>query len=459
MAEKCRRKGGLHFFVKEFWEEVVPDEFVDAKHIEFLCDELQTLGMNVIARKPKLYDLIANVPPGTSKTTIFTIMFPAWLWACDPTIRILSFSYSADLALKHAVKSRDIIRSRKYKAWFPWVKIKPDRDNKSEYATTAGGERMATSVGGTATGNHAHIQIGDDPINAQEGESEAKRNTANQFCTQTMSTRKVDKELTPLVLVMQRLHTDDPTGHLLKLDPTIRHICLPARESDDIKPAAARAIYQNGLLDPVRLSVNALGQLERVLGSYGTAGQLQQRPAPADGAIWSGKWFIPVEDSVFPMWYQLDNYGTDYDTALTAKQINDASGYITSGYKDGNIYIDKAGAVRKEFPQLCRFMAKMPLPAYIEAKASGQSAKQTLSDQGIAAIEVPVTGGDKVARARLATPEAEAGNVYVRASILEYLLNDSEQGILAFPNGLHDDVQDALTQAIQRHSKYLPWVI
>ena len=89
-------------------------------------------------------------------------------------------------------------------------------------------------------------------------------------------------------------------------------------------------------------------------------------------------------------------------------------------------------------------------PHYIEAKASGKSAKQTLTNQGIPAVEVKVDGGDKIARATLATPYAESGMVYCRKSILDKLYYDDKQGILVFPNGKGDDLQDALVQSINR---------
>ena len=95
-------------------------------------------------------------------------------------------------------------------------------------------------------------------------------------------------------------------------------------------------------------------------------------------------------------------------------------------------------------------MKSKVFPHYIEGKASGKSAKQTLTNQGIPAIEVQVDGGDKVARATMATPYAESGMVYCAQSVIDKLYNDSKQGILAFPNGEHDDLQDALTQSINR---------
>ena len=40
--------------------------------------------------------------------------------------------------------------------------------------------------------------------------------------------------------------------------------------------------------------------------------------------------------------------------------------------------------------------------------------------------------------------------MYIRQSLINKLYHDSKQGILMFPNGEHDDLQDALVQSINR---------
>lgn len=450
-AELARR----HFyrFLQEFWDVIIPDNFVDNWHIPYLCEELQKVAQLVFDRRPKAHDIIINIPPGTSKSTICTVVFPVWCWTNDPAIRVITGSYSADLSTAHSVKSRDIIRSDKFRRWYPHIELKADMDNKTNYQNLQGGERIATSVGGTITGKHAHLIIVDDPLNAEQAASEADRSRANRWMTQTLSTRKVDKEMTPTILVMQRLHTDDCTGHMLaRKGDQVKHICLPGELAKNVSPADLVDRYVDGLLDANRLNRNVLEEQKKDLGSYGYAGQIMQTPVPDGGVIWQ-KWFVPVPDNVFPKPEDLKGYGTDWDTAYTDKETNDASAFCISGMADGKVYIDKVGYARLEFPGLLKYMTLRPGPHYIEAKASGKSAKQTLKQNGIPAIEVAVVGGDKVARTRFATPMAEAGLVYVRESQLDMIYNDSEQGLLHFPNGKHDDLNDAIVQAIQRHSK------
>lgn len=445
-AEKCKRD--FFYFVQEFWYEVIPDTPVWNWHIEYLCTELQKISLLVINREEKEYDLVINVPPGTSKSTICTVMLPAWIWTLDPTIRNLTASYSSSLSLDHATRSRDIIQSDKYKAYFGDIELKADQNNKGHYKNTKGGERYATSVTGTITGFHAHLIIVDDPLNAKEATSKVERKSANDFMDTTLSTRKVDKSVTPTILIMQRLHENDPTGNWLsKKDKKIKHICLPAELNDNVRPIEIASKYVDGLLDPIRLSKSVLNDMKIDLGSYGYAGQMMQSPAPLEGGIWK-KWLKVIPDSDMPK--NLMNLGTDWDLAYTEKETNSASAYVTSGKVGKDMYITDLGFDWLEFPDLINYMKGKQQPHYIEAKASGKSAKQSLSKMGIPAIEVKVNGGDKIARATQATPFAEAGMIYISESLVNKLYFDEQQGILNFPNGKHDDLQDALVQAINR---------
>ena len=209
LGELCRRS--FYRFVQEFWHIIIPEDPVWNWHIEYLCQEAQIVVERIEQRLPKEYDLIINIPPGTSKSTIWTVMLPVWSWTRDERIRSMTASYSSTLSTDHSVKSRDILRSQKFKDLFPEIQLKQDQDNKTHYKNTKGGERYATSVGGAITGFHAHLIIVDDPLNPKGAASDAERATANSFMDVTLSTRKVDKKLTPTILVMQRLHEEDCT--------------------------------------------------------------------------------------------------------------------------------------------------------------------------------------------------------------------------------------------------------
>jgi len=376
-AERCRRD--FFYFVKTFWPVIIPEEPIYNWHIPYLCTELQVVVERVKNRQPKLYDLIINIPPGTSKSTIVTIMLPVWAWVIDATIRTITSSYSASLSTDHAIKSRDIVRSDKFKALFPEIQLKDDQDNKTHYKNTNGGERYSTSVTGTVTGMHAHLIISDDPLNPKGATSEAERKTANDFMDVTLSTRKIDKAVTPTILVMQRLHEQDPTGNWLeKKNKKIKHICLPGELSADVKPEYLKERYTDGVLDSVRLNKEILMELATNLGSYGYAGQIMQRPSPLGGGIWK-QTIIPIEDRQFPE--HLEYLGTDWDLAYTKEEQNSASAFITAGMFENKMYIDDLGYEWLEFPKLINFMKTKIKPHYIEGKASGKSAKPGIDQQ------------------------------------------------------------------------------
>src|SRR5690606_25616452 len=109
-------------FMKGMWEVIVPESPIWNWHIEYICNELQTVAERVFEGKPKLYDLIINLPPGMSKSSIISIFFPAWVWTRMPTARIISASYSYPLAYDLSRKCRDVIKSDKYRTLFPDIK-------------------------------------------------------------------------------------------------------------------------------------------------------------------------------------------------------------------------------------------------------------------------------------------------------------------------------------------------
>jgi len=460
-AELCRRK--FAHFVREFWSVVVKEELIWEPHMDVLCNEIQNVYERVFLRPdptdpakmirlPKLYDLIINIPPGLSKSTIVTIMAPVWGWINDPSLRNITGSYSDALATEHSVKSRDIIKSDKFRLYFPGIAIKKDKDLKTNYETTAGGQRFATSVGGTVTGVHAHIKTIDDPINPQQAASQAEVNTANQWISKTLSTRNVDNEVTVQILIMQRLAVNDPTGFLLsKQKENVRWICLPGELGDNVSPAEYRSIYVNGLLSPLRLSPKSLAEKRIDLGSSGYAGQISQRPAPEGGTVWQ-KWFIEVPDDMFPDINKASQVSNDWDLAYTKEEKNSASAYFKTGIIANNIYIFDFNWAWKEFPEQIKWMKEIGDAHFIENKGPGKSAKQTLKKSGVVAIEVKVNR-DKIARAKDAAPTAEAGMVYIRKSMADRLYNDAKQGILFFPNGEHNDLADALSQMLVRRTK------
>lgn len=455
VADEC--KLSFFYFVKTFWDVIIKEEPIFNWHIPYLCEELQKLSVSIISRQPKPYDLIINIPPGTTKTTIVTIMYPAWLWTIDATLRIITNSYSGGLSIEHATKSKDIIESEKYQMLFPDVKIRKDKSGKQNYENTSTGFRYATSTGSTITGYHGHIIINDDPVNPKQAMSDALRLQANEH-TKTLSSRKIDKANTPVVTIMQRLHDEDVTGYLLKKkSENIRHICLPAEDSANVKPTTLRERYVEGLLDPLRLSQAVLEEAKTDLGSRGYAGQYEQSPTIAGGNIVKEEWFRIISMTDFhairfkePVHFWLD---TAYDEKKK-KTDNDPSGIIGACKIGNNIYISAAQKVYKTFPQLLKFLPEFLYANHysnksmlrIEPKANGKSVVQQLHDStdlNVTYTPTPTDGKD--VRLTAVSPKIEAGRVYlVDGNWNEEFMEE----VCGFPSKPHDEYVDLISYAI-----------
>jgi predicted phage terminase large subunit-like protein len=294
----------FYHFLKCFWHIVSPHDFQPNWHIELLCNELEKLAYRVAAGQPREYDLIINVPPGTTKSITCSHLFPAWCWTKWYWMRFITASYSEKLALESAEYCREVLRSQKWQQLYPEIQVKDDKDVKGNFKivkkvqegpdrrsihTYIGGGRLSTSVGGTIVGFHGDILIVDDPLKPDEAASEVELGNANRWVEQSLSTRKTNKAVTPTVLIMQRLHQDDPSGHFLaKNKENVRHICLPGEirnYKDKVNPPELIKFYKDQLLDPNRLSWKVLADMEADLGQYGYAGQIGQDPTPPGGGM------------------------------------------------------------------------------------------------------------------------------------------------------------------------------
>lgn len=459
-AELCRRS--FYYFLQTFWSVIVTEKPVFNWHMKYICDELQKETFRIKLRSPATHDIIIfNVPPGESKSTIVSQVWPVFNWIIDPSIKIMSGSHTKELAIRDSVTSRDIIRSEKFKLLFPELEIKGDEDGKGKYKNTANGQRMTTSVGGTPIGEHAHIVIWDDPLNPKQEPTETSIKASNESVDYSFTTRKLGKTAVG-VLVMQRLNEDDPTGHLLRnKELRIKHICLPATVSDKVKPIELQEEYVDGLLDPIRIDRTDLAGKKAGLGSYGYAGQYDQMPAPSGGGIIKKVWF-----RYFDL-MELINRSKDkgvqlvwdftVDGAYTSDPNNAQSAILCYCIFENNMYIRDVIGVWEELPEFVKTLYSFCMrngynstsSIFVEPKASGLPVIQTLKRETILNMIIgknPTT--DKVANAKSCTPFMESGRVYLlqNGSYVESFVGQ----LISFPVAKLKDKVDTLVMAIQR---------
>ena len=465
-AEKCRRS--FFYFVQEFWDEIITEPPVYNWHIEYLCHELEKIFRRVTNRLPKLYDLVINIPPGTTKSTVVSVMFPAWCWiARNPDdkddlgsdLRFITGSYASALSLEHAEYSRDIIRSDRFRRYFPEAEIRRDKDLKSNFKNNHGGNRFSTSVGSTVTGVHGHFIIIDDPLNPNQALSDTERDNANNWMDHTLSTRKVDKRVTVTILIMQRLHQLDCTGHLInKKGVKVRHIVLPGNLEYDVKPKALARRYVNGLLDPVRMPREVISDMRIGLGSYGYAGQVGQDPRPRQGGMFNRDWFEIVEAAPAGGTDWVRGWDLAGTTEKEAKKSGSQPAY-TAGVRmkwvEGVIYIGHVARFRGSPNTVRRRMkasaSQDPTNTIIDfpqdpGQAGKDQARSIASYLSGYRVRYSPESGDKVLRADPFSAQCEATNVkLVRGPWNEDYLDE----VGFFPNGFKDQV-DASVRGYNR---------
>jgi len=337
----------FYHFLQYFWPVISANTFQPNWHIEYLCKELEKVAQNVADKKPREYDLIVNVPPGSTKTITCSIAFPAWCWSKWYWMRVIAASYSNALSMESADYCRDLVRSTQFQSIYPEIGIKEDKDTKSNFKIVkkvvgiggtsrqmiqmGGGGRYSTSVGATITGFHGDLLLIDDPLNPTQAASEVQLGIANHWMEQTLPTRKTNKDITPTILIMQRLHQDDPSGHwIAKRKKNIKHICLPGEIRNykkQLNPPELAKYYKDDLFDPSRMSWDILNDLEADLGQYGYAGQIGQDPTPAGGGMFKVDHFSQM--SSMPSPHHIACTVRYWDKAST----KDGRGAYTAGVK------------------------------------------------------------------------------------------------------------------------------
>lgn len=331
----------LYQFMLTFWDVIVKDPIKENWHMEFLCEELQKWSKTLIERKPKEYDMIINISPSETKSVICSVMFPAWLWTIDPTLRIISGSYNSDLSVALSVQSKDIIQSSKYKAIFGHkIKIREDMDSKGHFKNTLGGERLSTSVGARITGFHGHVKILDDANNPKDTtNTELFDNDAIWYDKVYMS-RNVDEHVTLELFVQQRVAFNDMTAHLLSKDKKkFKHIVLPATADFDIKPAHLIKYYKNGLMNEFRKDWKAIASIMDSMSEYDFNAQYGQKPLKIGTGIVSDSDFeILGFESVPPGLFEQPVF-VFLDSAWKDNAKADYSGFLVAARHLNDLYL------------------------------------------------------------------------------------------------------------------------
>ena len=366
----------LSSFVQKTFATVDPGaKYLHNWHIDLMAEYLEGCTHRDITR------LIINIPPRYMKSIAVSVAWPAWVLGHDPSSKFLCASYSEKLSLKHSVDCRLVLQSPWYRQLFPQVALTGDQNEKSKFVTTLRGHRIATSAGGTATGEGGDFLIVDDPHNPKQAQSTVERENALTWFDQTFYSRLNDKQRGVIVVIMQRLHDNDLTGHLLAQGGW-EHLKIPAiaEQKTVIDFGRVQRMRASGdLLHPEREGSAELAKTQVALGSYGFAGQYQQNPVPAEGGMIKAQWFQRYQRAP----HNFTRIVQSWDTAYKPKQVNDPSVCTTWGEHGNGYYLLDVWCQHADYPTLKAEVLRLyqqwqPCAVLIEDKASGQSLIQDL---------------------------------------------------------------------------------
>jgi predicted phage terminase large subunit-like protein len=490
-AELARRS--LAEFTRQAWHVIEPEtDLVWNWHIDAVCLHLETLipienrylfeqmSDGEKAQLIHIMRLLINIPPGHMKSILMCVMLPAWVWSFWPAWRGLFGSYAMDLAVRDSLRCRDVITSEWYQDSFrPDWTLKTDQNLKEYYANTHGGIRQCISVGAKTTGFRGHFVGVDDPLNATDAQSEAKRKEAIRWLDTALPSRMNDPRTGSRAMIMQRLHEEDPSGHVIAKGGWI-HLCLPSQFEPDRKCVTPIGwsdprTEAGELLFPEVYNAEVLAQARLDLGSAAYAGQHQQKPVPAGGIIFKRHWWrywVPVGVKLPPVrvqdeegkWHEIEAIELpkhleiviqSWDMAFKDTKASDKVAAGVWGKQGANAFLLDRRNKRMSFTESVEAVQALTrvwpqsTGKLIEDKANGPAVIDTLKDK-IPGI-IPVNPqGDKEGRAYAVTPYIEAGNVYVPHPSLYAWVDDYLNQHDGFPLMTFKDEVDQTTQALTR---------
>ena len=452
----------LHAFVREAWSILEPvSTLVWNWHLELICEYLTLIRdgefKNVCGQD--FEGSIFNVPPRTMKSLLITVFFPIWVWTTKPSRRFMFVSYSEKLSTQHSIFRRSIIESEWYqKEWGGVFTLSRDQNVKSHYENSSRGAMFSTGMQATATGMGGDVLIFDDPLNPEQAISQVEREAVNLRFDTTFRSRINDPAKGVKIIIMQRLHELDLTGHVLARESNRwKHVSLPAVAEKDTKwtsPSGKLLMTQKpgDLLWSARLPQSFLDSQRVGMGSWAFNGQYQQTPAPLDGGIIKRQWvrFYRQMPEKFEFMVQ------SWDCTFSGGPENDfVAGQVWGRFGGKYFMLPYRMYDRLDFGptmaavKACHARFPQAHAVLIEDKANGPAIISELRKEIAGVVAVNPEGG-KLARAQATAPLWEAGSIELPDPQIFGItwMEDYLHNICTFPKAAHDDDVDATSQAL-----------
>lgn len=447
--EACRRS--LATFIRRAWAVLEPGQpYVHGWHVDAMAEHLEAVTAGQIRR------LLINIPPGTMKSMMTSVFWPAWEWGPKgmPHIRFIGASHEEGLATRDNLRMRRLVQSEWFQSLWP-LALTGDQNQKTYFENEATGWRQSCPVS-SMTGRRGDRVAWDDPHSVEDSHSAAKLESANRVFRETLPTRLNNPETSAIIIVMQRLSVKDISGEILRGELGYEHLCLPMEWEG---PRAATCIgftdpraEVGELLFPARFPRAVVDRDKRIMGEYAVAGQFQQRPAPGTGGEFKPD-MIEVVDAIpagVIQWERGWDLGAtegagDYTAGVKIGALADGR-YVIADVRREQFGTTKRDHLIKATASADGFDVEQSLPQDPGQAGKGQVAAFVAMLAGHIVHTSPETG-DKVVRARPLASQVNAGNVLMLRAPWNDALTDE---LRLFPNGLNDDQVDAAARAFAR---------
>ena len=487
--DKAACERSLAEFIKRAWKQLEPGQpYLHNWHVDFIAEHLEAVTNGEKVDGEYYNRLLMNVPPGAMKSMMVNIFWPAWEWGPKnkPHLRYVACSHNTGLAERDNIRLRRLIVSEWYQErWGDRVELTGDQNTKLKFENKAGGWRHALAAG-SITGVRGDRVTIDDPISAEDANSDAVRETINRWFCESVPTRLNNPDSSVIAVIMQRVHERDVSGVILDGNMGYDHIMLPM-EYDPDRACITKLGYEDPrterdeLLFPARFPRDVVDRDKRILNPYAVAGQFQQSPVPRGGGI--------IKDADWRLWSPpeyppLDFVLASLDTAYTEKTSNDCSALTVWGVFSGRHeerstrLLDRYGkpyaearsggiegmskvvlmfafaerlelhALVKRVAETCKAMKVDRL--LIESKASGISVAQEMrrlyGHERWAVHLINPGAQDKMARLYSVQHLFSEGMIFAPDT---KWAEEVIRQVASFPKAKHDDLVDATSQAIR----------
>lgn len=443
----------LATFAKSAWQVLEPaTPLCWGWALDAICEHLEAVTDGRIDR------LLINVPPGMMKSLLVGVIWPAWEWGPRglPSMRYIGTAHKQELAVRDAMKCRRLIQSEWYQSRWPIV-LTSDQNAKTKFENSATGFREAMAFT-SMTGARGDRVLLDDPLSADDANSEAALKAAQITFTEALPTR-VNNKSSAIIVIMQRLHEKDTSGLILSRDLGYEHLCLPMRFEPERRCSTSIGFVdprtEDGeLLFPERFDDQQVTGLEKIMGAYAAAGQLQQRPTSREGGLFKRAWF---EGKILRQAPAGTRWCRHWDLAATKKVTAARTAGVKLGKAPDGTYVvghvvttqDEGNRVRQLIKATAEADGKeveISLPQDPGQAGKVQAADMVAMLAGWKVKAEPETG-DKVTRAEPFSSQCEAGNVYlVEGDWVQAYLDE----LCLFPGGSFKDQVDASSGAFGR---------